>query len=121
MHGDGPTDNDFVANPRARRVDLDLVRHNSDARSVDKNLIGLATIDHFGVASHKLDLRAGRSFTHRLDDAPEIFHRQAFLEDKTGGKIERPRATHGEIVDRTVDRKSTRLNSSHSSISYAVF
>src|SRR5438270_9410973 len=30
-------------------------------------------------------------------------------------------STHPEALGRTVDRKSTRLNSSHSQISYAVF
>src|SRR3712207_8195378 len=36
--------------------------------------------------------------------------------------VERPRVLHGrlEVVDRA-DRKSTRLNSSHANISYAVF
>src|SRR2546427_6443899 len=38
----------------------------------------------------------------------------AGLEEPDAGRISRPRET-------TVDRKSTRLNSSHSQISYAVF
>src|SRR3712207_8294246 len=36
-----------------------------------------------------------------------------------GGNIWRGR--NGEEMDRTTDRKSTRLNSSHANISYAVF
>src|SRR2546429_5187680 len=38
-------------------------------------------------------------------------------------EIERPdgRAAYGREVDRALDRKSTRLNSSHGYISYAVF
>ena len=40
---------------------------------------------------------------HRLHDAPEIVHRQAFLENEADREIQRPRAAHGEIVDRAVD------------------
>src|SRR5438128_3969257 len=35
--------------------------------------------------------------------------------------IDRGAATHDQSFDRALDRKSTRLNSSHGSISYAVF
>src|SRR3712207_7738055 len=35
--------------------------------------------------------------------------------------MERALATYGEALDYAVDRKSTRLNSSHANISYAVF
>src|SRR5712692_1890478 len=38
------------------------------------------------------------------------------LDDRRDGPVDAPLETH-----RVVDRKSTRLNSSHSSISYAVF
>ena len=37
--------------------------------------------------------------THRLHDAPEILHRQTFLQNETGREIKRARAAHGEIVN----------------------
>src|SRR5690348_17623469 len=43
----------------------------------------------------------------------------AGLEDQLGDVAHR--AVHGHVLELVVDRKSTRLNSSHPSISYAVF
>src|SRR3712207_9430786 len=38
-----------------------------------------------------------------------------------GRREEKRRQTHQRIFDEAIDRKSTRLNSSHANISYAVF
>src|SRR3712207_8689467 len=58
-----------------------------------------------------------------LAQAEEAQERAAFLASARGG---RPRAPHQvgravELGHRGQDRKSTRLNSSHANISYAVF
>src|SRR3712207_8882671 len=48
----------------------------------------------------------------------------AFVHPQVGGLVQAARITvvdHGSAVDFVQDRKSTRLNSSHANISYAVF
>ena len=39
---------------RARRMDVHLIRHNTDARSIDENFVRLAAIDHLRIAGDKL-------------------------------------------------------------------
>src|SRR3989442_9237263 len=55
-------------------------------------------------------------YTLSLHDALPIF-----LQAKHGGALAKPFVTHHEALDIDLDRKSTRLNSSHVRISYAVF
>src|SRR3712207_6978938 len=68
------------------------------------------------------------------DDAVPVDKRQAVVEDLLGGRASRTTTSLislvvatgrardlPAIVSRLVDRKSTRLNSSHANISYAVF
>src|SRR5688572_32674270 len=62
--------------------------------------------------------------THSVPDFDDYRAQSTVFEDMAGYSMmfaavgrERPRLTLGEVVD----RKSTRLNSSHSQISYAVF
>src|SRR2546422_4645812 len=52
---------------------------------------------------------------HRLSDQP-----QPHIPDR-GGPPDRPASSAGGAVAGAADRKSTRLNSSHGYISYAVF
>ncbi len=40
-----------------------------------------------------------------MDQALEIVHRQAFLEDESDREMERFRAAHGKVVHRAVDRE----------------
>src|SRR2546427_9342541 len=56
---------------------------------------------------------------HR-DDGPQILHRHVRLAEEIGHARGRD-AAHDVDDERVGDRKSTRLNSSHSQISYAVF
>ena len=68
-----------------------------------KILSALPAINHLRITSDKLHAGGiGRS-VHRLDDAPEIFHRQSFFQDKAGREIKRARSAHREIVHRSVD------------------
>src|SRR3712207_8537938 len=60
---------------------------------------------------------------HEFDDRPQPAHcgaaadaRNAVLRD---GRVDH--ALGAELVEESLDRKSTRLNSSHANISYAVF
>src|SRR5207245_6180228 len=70
------------------------------------------------------------SYTFSLHDALPILRAGLFLYDRLGGRKILPATqvldlTHGAVaapwVRSSTDRKSTRLNSSHGSISYAVF
>src|SRR2546430_15572244 len=61
-------------------------------------------------------------YTLSLHDALPIFRRNVQSDGKNGTVIEvQARITNDEAQDQETDRKSTRLNSSHSQISYAVF
>src|SRR4029077_9215479 len=103
MHRDRTANNDFVANGCACRMDVYFLRHDADARSVDENFVCFAAIDHLRIASDQLHTGGIGSIAHRLDDAPEIFHRKTFLQDKAGREIKRARSTHREIVYRPVN------------------
>jgi len=105
VHGNRPADDDLVAGLRSPWSDIDAINQYSDAGGVDENLIGLAAIHDFRVAGHKLDSRGVSRLPHRLHDAPEIFHRRSFFEDKSNREIERSRPAHGEVVDCPVHRE----------------
>src|SRR5207245_8839284 len=61
-------------------------------------------------------------YTLSLHDALPIWHGDAAARRPAPRRAaDRPPAHHGREGDRQLDRKSTRLNSSHGSISYAVF
>src|SRR2546430_7496062 len=59
-------------------------------------------------------------YTLSLHDALPISERKSGLDRRAHNCDLQVLARHGEF-HRTIDRKSTRLNSSHSQISYAVF
>ncbi len=87
----------------ACRMDVYVVGYDANAGSVDENLVCLAAVNHLRITSDKLHSGGiGRS-VHRLDDAPEIFHRHTFFQDKAGREIKRTRAAHREIVHRSVN------------------
>src|SRR5688572_24225045 len=61
---------------------------------------------------------------HRHDHAPDRLDRRRAERDRRARADRHPRLPHlllAGVFDRDRDRKSTRLNSSHSQISYAVF
>src|SRR5688572_33070380 len=60
--------------------------------------------------------RSRRRGRHRLPLAPAAADR-----DARGGRVAGPPSSRGRRARIRLDRKSTRLNSSHSQISYAVF
>src|SRR2546422_5378073 len=63
-------------------------------------------------------------------EAAEVLRDAAYLEERLSHRLKKPRmpsgasttnSTSSTPITRTLDRKSTRLNSSHGYISYAVF
>ena len=65
---DGAAKENLVAGAGAVGRDFNCVRHHANARGGDEYLIALAAVDHFGVASDKLDIRCVGGVAHRLDD-----------------------------------------------------
>ena len=59
-----------------------------------------AFVHHFRVTGNYLHTTTCGGFLHRGDYFPKRFHRQTFLDDKTGAQIEWARAGHGQIVHR---------------------
>src|SRR5260221_14465783 len=103
-----------------------------DERFLDHEMAGLAVaafeegarfehllqfFEHAGAAAHHDAV--GRDIERRLADIVE----QLLRRDQIGDAAAVPErlAGHGRIIDQLLDRKSTRLNSSHTVISYAVF
>ncbi len=109
MDRDLTANNDFVSGLRAFRLDIDALWDNPDTRGVNKNLIGLAAVDHLGVAGDELHAGFVGRGAHRLHDSPKIFHRKSLLEDEADGEIERLGAAHGKVVDRAVHCHSTDI------------
>src|SRR3712207_8081481 len=65
---------------------------------------------HDALPIYHRDVDHGKAVEHGVEDTP----------DRSGGSVDRQRHRRGTVFqDR--DRKSTRLNSSHANISYAVF
>src|SRR6267143_5932337 len=68
-----------------------------------------AVLEYFGATLEEIQGWASSKLVHP-DDIPDVIAAQ-----------KRARETGEDLLDEHRDRKSTRLNSSHSSISYAVF
>src|SRR3712207_8066547 len=65
------------------------------------------------------DVVLDRALQSRSGDALLLGDQLVEQEQHRAGRVDRHRG--GDAVQRDVDRKSTRLNSSHANISYAVF
>src|SRR6476660_6450223 len=103
MNGNWPADNEFIADRRSCGMDVYLVRHGANARSIDENFVRLPAIDYLRIAGHKFDAGVISRSMHRLHDAPEILHRQTFFQNKTGREIKGARAAHCQVVNRSVN------------------
>ena len=86
-------------------MNVHFVRHDANARSVDENFVGLAAIDNFRIAGDELDAGVIGCGMHRLHHAPEILHRQSFLQNETRRQIERTRAAHCQVVNGSMNRE----------------
>src|SRR3712207_9008694 len=78
------------------------------------HLVGVLAALHSGTeAVARVEQLVHQALGHRL-----LTTRAAVLDQPAQAERGAPRGTH---LDRDLDRKSTRLNSSHANISYAVF
>ena len=80
---------------------------DADAGGGDEDLVALAAIDYFGVAGDEQHAGFAGGGTHGIDDAAQVLGRESLFEDEGGGKVERTRAAHGQVVDRAVDGQTT--------------
>ena len=69
---------------------LDARRDHADAGRIDEDAVSFAALDHFRVAGDDAHARGRGRRGHRLHDAPQLIHRQPFLQDEAGREIERP-------------------------------
>ena len=104
MHRNRSAQQNLVADLRAAGMNIHTFRNDADPGGADENFVGFAAINHFCVAGHELHARCIRCFAHRLHNAPKVFHRQTFLQNESGGEMQRSGPAHREIVDRAVDR-----------------
>ena len=82
---------------------MGAVRDDADAGRVDEDAVAFAPIHDLRVAGHQLHACLGRRPLHRLHDAPQRLHRQAFFQDEACAQEARPRAAHRQVVHRAVD------------------
>ena len=75
----------------------------ADAGRAEVHLVGVAALDDLGVAGDDLDAGRLRGRGDRLDLGAQLVGRQALLEHQREAQRQRPRAGHGEVVDRAVD------------------
>ena len=70
---------------------------------VDVAAVGLALLHHLGVAGDHLDPGHRGGVVHGGDDPAQVIDLEALFEDEAGGEVERNRAGHGKVVNRSVD------------------
>src|SRR3712207_8370826 len=85
-----------------------------------------STLFPYPPLSRSLKLIAARNFRHdrrlgHLNTEPDPKEVEAMVETQRGGSRKARDGEDDAAAPRSVDRKSTRLNSSHANISYAVF
>src|SRR5664279_1895935 len=77
-------DQDCIAGARALARNFNAGRHHADAGGVDEEAVGLAALDHLGVAGDDRDAGGARGCAHRTGDALEIGERKALFDDEPG-------------------------------------
>ena len=105
MVADGPADDHHVARLGALGPDVDPVGEDPDPGRVDVDAVAVTAIDHLRVPRDQFHAGAGRSGGHRLDDHPELGHREALFEDEAGADEPGLGAAHRHVVHRPVDRQ----------------
>jgi len=86
-------------------ADVDAGSQGPDARGVHVQAVGVAALDHLGVAGRDRDACGLCGPGHVTGDPAEIGDREALLDHEAGGKPERHRAGDGQVVDRAVHRQ----------------
>ena len=107
MSGYVATDDDFITWPDTAHADIRFGMDWPQAGGIDKYLIAFTLFHHFCIAGHNLHPGLFAGSFDRNQDLPEILHAQAFLQDKAQGEVLGDRATHSQVVHRTVDRQFT--------------
>jgi hypothetical protein len=79
--------------------------HDPDARRRDEHAVRLAALDDFGVARDDGDAGLARGRARAAGDALQVAQREAFFEDEARRQIQRSRAGHHHVVDRSVHRQ----------------
>ena len=92
-----------VARPRGVARQDDARRRHADAGGRDEDAVGLAALDHLGVAGDDRHAGCPRRRAHAVGDALEIGERKALLDDEARREIERLGARHRDVVDGAVD------------------
>src|ERR1700756_2903443 len=95
--------NDLVAWTGAVRRDVYRLLHHPNSCRRDEDLVALAAVHHLGVAGDEFDASIFSRLAHGLHDAAQFLSGKTFFEDEGCSQIERPRTTHGQIVNRSVD------------------
>src|SRR5262245_42706328 len=83
--------------------------NHADPRRIDEEFVSASALLALGVASDNLASRLFRRVAHGFQDAFEVRDRKSFLDDKTGGKMERAGAAHRQVVNRSTDRQTTDI------------
>src|SRR5258705_3070272 len=84
-------------------AECDRTFDHANSGCVDITAVAFSFLHHLGVAGYDLNsTRYGRGL-HRRDNFSEIGDRESFFKDKPGGKVERSRTTHRQIIHSSVN------------------
>ena len=105
MLADRTVQQNLVARPRAVRRKFHARSNNSDSRRIDKQSVGAAFLHDLRVSGNHGYPGAFGGSLQRLRQPAKGFERQSFFDDERGAQKERLGSSHGEIVDRAVNRE----------------
>ena len=105
----GAIDDDPVAGAGTGAGDGEVVLHQSDARRIDEDPVGLAPGDDLGVAGDDPYPGGIGSLAHGRKDGPEVVPAESLLDDEAGTQEQGTRAHHGQVIDGPVDRQGSDI------------
>src|ERR1700678_3720691 len=103
------TKDDLIAGLGTAGRNIHPPLNHADAGSGNEDLVSLASIDDFGIASHELYVRFSCRGTHRLNHPAQVVNRQPFLEDESCGQIEWAGAAHCQVVHGSMHRQTPNV------------
>ena len=104
VFADGSGQHDLVAGLDELTCQPSALRDHAHTGGGDVDAVGGALAHDLGVTGDDLHTGAGRRFAHVGDDLAEFGDREALLDDERRRQPLRPRARHGQVVDRAVHR-----------------